>query len=135
MQVGARHARSKGTCRWGHGARKQGKHTRTQRAMSTLVFSDVDLCCRMCLWNMHHAQSKARAGGLYVNHPGYCFVAQICSRCAAARSCCSVASPPCSPNLRSARPGSANCIRQCWHAREQEDTRWEKQGLRSSRRR
>jgi len=41
---------------------------------STLVFGDVDLCCRLCSWNMHHAQSKARAGGLYVDHPGYCFV-------------------------------------------------------------
>jgi len=35
--------------------------------------------------------------------------------------------------LRLARPGSVNSIRQCWHAREQENTGWEKQDLRSSR--
>jgi len=68
---------------WRTQARK--KDTRTQRAFSTLVFGDIDLCYRLCLWNMHNAQSKARAGGLYVDHPGYCFVAQVCSRCASAR--------------------------------------------------
>jgi len=33
---------------------------------------------------MHNVQSKARAGGLYVEHPGYCLVAQIGSRCTSA---------------------------------------------------
>jgi len=70
MQAGAGHARTKGTCRCWHGARQQRKYTRTQRALSTLVFGNVDLCCRLCLWNMHNAQSKPRAVGRYVDHPG-----------------------------------------------------------------
>jgi len=34
---------------------------------------------------MHIVQSKACAGGLYVDHPGYSLVAQVGSRCASAR--------------------------------------------------
>jgi len=66
VQAGARHARTKGTCRWWHGARKHGKDMRTQRALSTLVFGDVNLCCGLCLWNMTNAQSR----GIVCGSPG-----------------------------------------------------------------
>jgi len=39
------------------------------------------------LWIMHNAQSKARAGGLCVDHPGYCLVIQFGSRCASVCRC------------------------------------------------
>jgi len=71
------------------GARKQGTDTRTQRALSTLGFVNVglcqrQLCCRLCLWNMHTAQDKSRTGGLCVDHLGYGLLSQIGSRCASA---------------------------------------------------
>jgi len=38
--MGKAHAGTKGTRRQGHGARKQGKDTRTQRALSAIVSSE-----------------------------------------------------------------------------------------------
>jgi len=56
-----------------------------QRALLTLVVVDVDCVAGCVCGNMQNAQSKARAGGLYVDHPGYFLVAQVDSRCASAR--------------------------------------------------
>jgi len=64
----AQHTRMKSTRRQGHGVSKQGKDTRTQRALSTSGFVDAGCVCA----NMHNKQSQARAGGLSVDHPGHC---------------------------------------------------------------
>ena len=37
-------------------------------------FVDVDCVAGCVCVNMHNEQSKARAGGLFVDHPGYCLV-------------------------------------------------------------
>jgi len=50
-----------------------------------LGFVNVDCVASCVCGNMHSAQSKARAGELYVDHPWYCLVAQVGSRCASAR--------------------------------------------------
>jgi hypothetical protein len=74
--------RAQKACAWRVQARKRYAHTKG--------FVDVDLCrrrlrSRLCLWNMHNTQSKARAEGLYVDHPGYCLVRQVGTCCASAR--------------------------------------------------
>jgi len=71
--------RAQKACAWRVQARKRYAHTKG--------FVDVDLCrrrlrSRLCLWNMHNTQSKARAEGLYVDYPGYCLVEQVGSSCA-----------------------------------------------------
>jgi len=48
-------------------------------------FVDVDCVVGDVCGNMHNAQSKARASGLSMDHPGYCIVAQVGSCCASAR--------------------------------------------------
>jgi len=70
----------KSTRRQGHRVRKQGKDTRTQRALSTSGFVDVDCVAGCVCVNMHNKQSQARAGGLSVDHPGYC-LGQVGTRC------------------------------------------------------
>ena len=54
----------------------------TLAALSNL---NVDCVEGYVCGNMHIVQSKACEGGLYVDHPGYSFVAQVGSRFASAR--------------------------------------------------
>jgi len=68
---------------------------RTQRALSMSGFVYVDCVAGSVCGNMHNAQSKARAGGLYVDYPGYCLVAQVGSQPTACRSvACPLSSIP-----------------------------------------
>jgi len=57
----------------GHGTRKQGKYTCTQRALSTSGFVNVDcvLVAGFVCVNMHNEQNRSRAGGLFVDPPRY----------------------------------------------------------------
>jgi len=70
--------------------RKQNVHAGMGKAHAGSCFVDVDCVAGYVCGNMHNAQSKARAGGLYVDHLGYCLVAQVGSRCASV-ACHSVA--------------------------------------------
>jgi len=54
VQAGARHARTKGTRRQGHGTCKQRRDTRTQRALSTSGFVNVDCVTGLGCVNMHN---------------------------------------------------------------------------------
>ena len=63
----------------------QAKDTRTQRSLSTSAFVGVNCVAGFICANMLKKQSKARAGGLFEEHPGCCFVRQTGSRCESAR--------------------------------------------------
>ena len=59
-------------------ARKRYAHT---KGVVDVGVADVDCVAGYICRNMYNAQIKACAGGLYVDHPGYCSVAQVDSHC------------------------------------------------------
>jgi hypothetical protein len=58
---------------------------RTRRALLTSGCVNVEYIVGCVCGNMHNEPSKTHAGGLYVDHPGYCPVGQVGTRCASAR--------------------------------------------------
>jgi len=54
---------------------------RAHEGLVDMGFVDVDFNAGYVCGNMHNAQGKACAGGLYVDHPVYCCVVQVGSRC------------------------------------------------------
>ena len=54
---------------------------RAHKGLVNVGFVNVDfVACYVC-GNMHNAQGKACAGGLYVDHPDYCCIVQVGSQC------------------------------------------------------
>jgi len=81
-----------GTCRQVLGMRARRAHAgrgmtraRKEKIRTQRGFVDVDCVAGCVCVNTHNEQSTARAGGLFVDHPGYCLVGQIGTRCASAR--------------------------------------------------
>ena len=66
LQVGAEHVRTKSARRKGYCTCKQGKYSRTERALSTSGFVDVNCVAACVCGNMHNEQNKSRAGELYL---------------------------------------------------------------------
>jgi len=58
---------------------------RTRRALIMLGFVNVEYVVGCVYGNMHSEPRKTRAGELYADHPGYCPVGQVGTRCASAR--------------------------------------------------
>ena len=81
-----------------------------ERALSTLGFFNVDCVAGCVCANMHNEPSKARAGGLYVNHPGYGPVRQAGTRCASGLSIASSRDPK-NAHMRSTDPPQALAAR------------------------
>jgi len=93
-----KHAQTDRMCRHGQGTCRQVPGMRAQRAhagrgitraskekiRAQRDFVDVNVAGCVCV-NTHNEQSTTRAGGLFVDHPGYCLAGQVGTRCASAR--------------------------------------------------